>query len=662
MKRETKKEIFVNHLLSYIAIEQSHFFSFAESQATPTIKTATGPGDVDLVDALFAQGENIWIRQGEQSLRSQNKIIISCGDFLKFFNSEGWKLTVFLSSLMSVYEVYLWQKDIFLATNKPMATMEELWDKIAGSLMATAAQVQYILLEKGLTDYIVLDGDAFIRLLIGTDSEFIPVARYLQKQPFFNITLYPDWQTTEGREQLLNSLKSFHWSEIRLARSQYYSIPLFKKLFNENISFLNCDVKLGEEYFKCGKDVNAYHSLSVKALEDRPKFAICKDFFEEKNYCVDVATLFHQYTSPLTVISFSFRLPYVKNNCTLFIFDHLISLRIEGFDLGKRKEDKETKESARLPDCNAILTLAGGENLEHLSFIYYVGGASWEPGVQLPHNLARLKSLHIMVDMERKDLADYLSLICKYPNLHHLHLEFFNDHTKKINLQGLIKLKKLELAVTPRWGSNEIITWNIAIENAPLLEAIIFWSSDDDLELGLYDRINLSYTGCNKLKYIQMQGQWRPYVKADKDTLALLGDSNGQVDIAPGYTDLPRRISYFTPRSSRLTMSSVLDAPQQTCPVAAPDGWQCLITTEDYIDIRNLIWAIYDRLEYNPDSGQLTFCEFILSTHGPVYRVQKDSALLKPQWLEKIKNGLSVGILKGPLPTILGIYYRCKVR
>ena len=122
---------------------------------------------MDLVNALFEQEENIWIRQGEQPSHAvRDKIIISCGDLITFFVDKFAlsKLTVFLHCLLSVYEVYLWQDNVLLTMNKPVSTVAELWDKIAVSVMASAEDVHRLLLEKGLKGYIVLDGDAFIRL------------------------------------------------------------------------------------------------------------------------------------------------------------------------------------------------------------------------------------------------------------------------------------------------------------------------------------------------------------------------------------------------------------------------------------------------------------------------------------------------------------------
>jgi hypothetical protein len=105
MKRKTEKEIFVNNIISYIAREQSQLFSFIHPQGSPTIKNAFGPGELDLVTALFApEEENIWIRQGNQFSFSQNKIILSCGDLLTFFidSQSLGKIVTFLTCLMSV--------------------------------------------------------------------------------------------------------------------------------------------------------------------------------------------------------------------------------------------------------------------------------------------------------------------------------------------------------------------------------------------------------------------------------------------------------------------------------------------------------------------------------------------------------------------------------
>ena len=71
--------------------------------------------------------------------------------------------------------------------------------------------------------------------------------------------------------------------------------------------------------------------------------------------------------------------------------------------------------------------------------------------------------------------------------------------------------------------------------------------------------------------------------------------------------------------------------------------------TEDRVDVRNLIWAVYDRVDYNPGSGLLTFHEFAPPVENQAQAIRTDSALVKNQWLQGLKDGDSVGILSGPV-------------
>ena len=104
-----------------------------------------------------------------------------------------------------------WQDDVFSAMNKPVTTVNELWDKIADSIMASAEDVHRLLLEKGLKGYIVLDGDAFVRLSLSSNDIFFLFRRFLRIAEDDQIVLYPDWQTFAGRKKLLDCIKSLHY-------------------------------------------------------------------------------------------------------------------------------------------------------------------------------------------------------------------------------------------------------------------------------------------------------------------------------------------------------------------------------------------------------------------------------------------------------------------
>ncbi len=659
MKRETVIKYFVNYVLWNIAKEQSHLFSFSHSKSSSTIRTATGPGEVDLVNALFEQEEDIWIRQGDlPSDAVRDKIIISCGDLLTFFVDHFalGKLTVFLHSLMSFYEVYLWQDNVFSAMNKPVTTVTELWDKIADSIMASAEDVHRLLLEKGLKGYIVLDGDAFVRL-VSADAIYSSFSVDSEVAEDDQIVLYPDWQTFAGRKKLLDCIKSLHDGVIFLADNKHCSPSLFKKSFNENRSLIACDITLKGEKIRCQKEKKAdyFESLSQFPLwnEALSKMMNCfsssKNFFGEEDEGKDLKVNFQKYTSKFYV-NFSFDFPYVENDCTLQIPNHIISLTLYGFST----QSLQIKGlNNRYPPCHSIITLAGGENLEDFNFFFDKFSAIYQSVLKLPENLPNLRSLGLLINVERIETDTYFPAISRCHNLQHLELHFFGNYAKKIILPELKKVRKLTITCEIVNPKNSEHNWIVEIKNAPFLE-VIDVSCVKRNKIAENQKLKLSYTGCNKLKFIKNEYGWLTkfepgegvvLIPDDKEDNSLNTDSKCEVN--NGVTH--KRISYFRPQLSTFTMSPPTNAPWESLLVEADQPWKCLIMTEDLVDVRNLIWAVYDRVAYNPDSRLLTFHEFVPPLGNQAQVIRTDSALVKNQWLQGLKNGDSVGILRGPV-------------
>ena len=158
--------ILLNQLLWDAVKEQSHLLSFLTPSSQPPVRTATGPGQVNLVSALFDQDEKVWIAQPSQnSGADKEKIMISTGDFTKFFQRYWIMLCCFWRLLVVHKELYLWQGNVLTSTSKSIKTSNELWDNIATSVMASANDVRQQLHDQGLHRYIILDCYAVIRLI-----------------------------------------------------------------------------------------------------------------------------------------------------------------------------------------------------------------------------------------------------------------------------------------------------------------------------------------------------------------------------------------------------------------------------------------------------------------------------------------------------------------
>ena len=151
LSQDESGSVLLNQLLWEAVKEQSHLLSSFGPSSQQPVRTATGPGQVNLVSALFDQDEKVWITQPLQnSGAGKEKIVISCGDFTRFFRTRWPDLCCFWGLLVLHKEVYLWQGDVLTSTSKSIKTSEELWDNIATSVMASANDVRRQLHDQGL--------------------------------------------------------------------------------------------------------------------------------------------------------------------------------------------------------------------------------------------------------------------------------------------------------------------------------------------------------------------------------------------------------------------------------------------------------------------------------------------------------------------------------
>ena len=261
--------------------------------------------------------------------------------------------------------------------------------------------------------------------------------------------------------------------------------------------------------------------------------------------------------------------------------------------------------------------------------------------------------------MERKETEAYFPAISRYHNLQYLQLVFISKKPKIIELPELKKVRKLVITFKILDQNDIRDIWAVEIKNAPFLEVINFICVNKDGSLA-DEKLLLYCTGCGKLKFIKNGEDWLSKFEPGEGVLLIPDDIREEDDddtceyevkndVTHGNLVLPQKISYFTPQRSVLTMSPPLNVPEKIISVKAEQPWKCLIMTEDRVDVRNLIWAVYDRVDYNSDSRLLTFHEFVPPTGNQTQVIQTDSALVKNQWLQGIKDGDSVGILSGPV-------------
>jgi hypothetical protein len=697
--------VILNQLLWDAVKEQSHLLSLPEPSSQQSGRAATGPGQVNLVSALFDQDEKVWITQPPQNNGGdKEKIIISCGDFTISFQENWEQFCCFWKLLVVHKEVYLWQGNVLTSLSKSIKTAEELWDNIATCVMASANDVQRQLHEQGLYRYIILDFDATMRLTVNLD---------LDSKTDYPIKLYPDWHTFTGRQQLLSWLKAMNYWDVKICpTASIDAIKQFRKLFNENRSAIltgSVEIEPSESWgaicFKSSlKRTDPDFSRKIKFLEKNPKkwpdsgLKLYSVLTFEKEVNLTLSAFTERFSALVHPKFIRVELPLVINeyDCELKIPPQLLALEIRG---------RSVYDSIGIwvkTNAYGSIWLTGGENLEYLSLYNdLLGNFSRikttdflsQPYIVLPNNLPRLKSLELFIDAyhgyDKKDLSSLANI----PNLQFLSLIFLGSHDiplhqgiRRIRLTNLLKVRQMEIHHKFINEGEDDEPENVVgsefcdieIDNAPNLEILLISNALAQEVENYASKIKIIYRDCPRLKFVKSNGFW----VTPKLTAGGHGEINFRGDAKPGLPPsvIPDReeiklpthavilarkeikrpthvfslkqncVSYFQ-RKPVLSTTTPAGPGDKTLPVKATAPWKCLVQAQDPVKIRDLVWGIYGHLQYDEKTQKISLREKGPQDQSAVCKISQSSAAVKKKWLQDLSDGNTVGIFSGPIST-----------